>query len=164
MRKIIISAISQNGVIGKSNGELPWHVKEEFQHFKNTTVGFPVIMGRKTFQSLGKPLKDRHHIVISRNKEFKTEFDSVTVAPSIEIAFFKAARINTEKCFIIGGGEIYKQSIYFADEMILSFMKFDAEGEVKFPSINYNEWEIIKKEDNDLFEIVYFERKVNERN
>lgn len=159
MRKIIISAISKNGIIGKANGELPWHVKEEFQHFKETTLGFPVIMGRKTFQSLGKPLKDRQHIVISRNKEFKTEFEEVIVVPSIEIAFFKAARINTEKCFIIGGGEIYKQSIYFADEMILSFMKFEAEGTVKFPNINYDEWNIIKKDDRELFEIIYFERK-----
>ena len=58
----------QNGVIGRSNGEMPWHVKEEFQHFKNTTMGFPIIMGRKTFELLGKPLKGRPHLVISRNK------------------------------------------------------------------------------------------------
>ena len=68
MRIIIISAISQNGVIGKANGEMPWHNKEEFQHFKKTTLGFPVIMGRKTFETLGKPLKERENIIVTRKK------------------------------------------------------------------------------------------------
>ena len=71
MRIIIIAAISRNGVIGKANGELPWHVKEEFQHFKKTTLGFAVIMGRKTFETLGKPLKERENIIVTRNLNFK---------------------------------------------------------------------------------------------
>ncbi len=75
----LIVAIAQNGVIGKSNGEMSWHVKEEFQHFKKTTMGFPIIMGRKTFETLGKPLKDRLNIVVSRNKSYKTSYEDVVI-------------------------------------------------------------------------------------
>ena len=75
----MIVAIAQNGVIGKANGEMSWHVKEEFKHFKNTTMGFPIIMGRKTFETLGKPLKGRLNIVVSRNKSYKTSYEEVVI-------------------------------------------------------------------------------------
>ena len=71
MKKIVIAAVAKNGIIGRSNGEMPWHSKPEFQHFKSTTIGFPIIMGRITFESLGNPLKGRLNIVISKSKELK---------------------------------------------------------------------------------------------
>lgn len=159
MRIIIISAIAQNGVIGKANGEMPWHEREEFQHFKKTTLGFPVIMGRKTFETLGKPLKGRENIIVTKNDNFKIDFEGTQVIHSLREAIEYCRSKNSEKAFIIGGGQIYNQAILFADEMILSFMKFEADGDVKFPEFNYNEWEVVSKEDREKFEIKRFVRK-----
>jgi dihydrofolate reductase len=155
----IIVAIAQNGVIGKATGEMSWHVKEEFQHFKNTTFGFPIIMGRKTFETLGKPLKGRKNIVVSKNKSYKTTFEEVVIKTSIEEAIEYCKTLNPEKIFVIGGGEIYRQAILFVDEMIITFMKFEAEGDVKFPQIDNNYWNIEKIEDHELFEIFRYLRK-----
>jgi dihydrofolate reductase len=155
----IIVAIAKNGVIGKASGEMSWHVKEEFQHFKNTTLGFPIIMGRKTFETLGKPLKGRLNIVVSKNKLYKTSFDDVILKQSIDEALEYCKTFNPEKIFIIGGGEIYRQAISFVDEMIITFMKFEADGEVKFPLINNNDWIIEKQKDHELFEIFRYIRK-----
>jgi dihydrofolate reductase len=155
----IIVAIAKNGVIGKADGQMSWHVKEEFQHFKNTTLGFPIIMGRKTFETLGKPLKDRLNIVVSRNKNYKTNYDDVLIKSSIDDAVDYCKTIDAEKVFIIGGGEIYKQAVLFVDEMIITFMKFEAEGKVKFPQINKDEWHITKIKDHELFEIFKYVRK-----
>jgi dihydrofolate reductase len=155
----IIVAIAQNGVIGKATGEMSWHVKEEFQHFKNTTFGYPIIMGRKTFETLGKPLKGRTNIVVSKNRSYKTAYDDVVIKDSIKEAIEYCKLINLEKIFVIGGGEIYRQAILFVDEMIITYMKFEAEGDVKFPQINNNDWNIEKIQDHDLFEIYRYVRK-----
>ncbi len=155
----IIVAIAQNGVIGKANGEMSWHVKEEFQHFKNTTLGFPIIMGRKTFETLGKPLKGRLNIIVSKNKSYKTNYDDVLIKSSLDDAIDYCRTLNPEKIFIIGGGEIYSQAVKFVDEMIITFMKFDADGEVRFPKINSDDWERTKIKDENLFEIFKYVRK-----
>lgn len=156
---IIISAIAQNGVIGRTNGEMPWHVKEEFHHFKKTTLGFPVIMGRKTFETLGKPLKERENIIVTSNKNYKIDFEGTKICHSLYESIDYCESKNPEKAFIIGGGQIYKQALSFADEMILSFMKFEAEGDVKFPEINYDNWQLDSTEDREKFEIKRFIRK-----
>jgi dihydrofolate reductase len=159
LKIIIISAIAQNGVIGRSDGDMPWHIKEEFQHFKNTTLGFPIIMGRKTFETLGKPLKGRINIVVTKNKERSFEFDEVKKFYSLNEAVDYCRTLNTEKLFIIGGGEIYRQAIDLADEMILSFLDFQAEGDVYFPVIDEKVWKAESKEKRSQFEIVNYKRK-----
>ncbi len=159
MRIIIISAIAKNNVIGKSNGEMPWHVKEEFQHFKQTTLGSTVIMGRKTFETLGKPLKGRENIIVTRNKNFKVDFDHTKLTHSLEDAIKYCNSKNYEKVFIIGGGEIFKQALPIANEMILSFMKFEAEGDVNFPEIKNGDWQIVSSEKREQFEIRRYERE-----
>jgi dihydrofolate reductase len=151
--------VAQNGVIGRSNGDMPWHIKEEFQHFKNTTLGFPIIMGRKTFETLGKPLKGRLNIVITRDKERKFEFDGVKKFYSLNEAIEFCKTLNTEKAFIIGGGEIYQQGIGLADEMIISFLDFEAEGDVYFPQIDEKIWKIKSTEKRSEFEIVNYVRR-----
>ena len=156
MKVIIIAAISRNGVIGRSNGEMPWHLKEEFQHFKNTTMGFPIIMGRKTFESLGKPLKGRLNIVVTRNQNLKLDFDEVKKFYSLKESLDYCLSIGKEKVFITGGGEIYKQAIGIADEMILSFLTFDAEGDVYFPKIDTEVWKEESREKRNEFEIVRY--------
>lgn len=159
MKVIIISAIAQNRVIGRSNGDMPWHIKEEFQHFKNTTFGFPIIMGRKTFNALGKPLKGRLNIVVTRDKALRFEFDDVKKFYSLNEAIEYCKTLKTEKIFIIGGGNVYAQAIKIADEMILSFLTFEAEGDISFPQIDEKIWEITSREKRDLFEIVFYARR-----
>jgi dihydrofolate reductase len=164
LRIIIISAIAQNKVIGKSNGEMTWHIKEEFQHFKRTTLGFPLIMGRKTFETLGKPLKDRENIVVTRNFDFQLNFKEVKIFHSLQEAFKYCESKKYEKAYIIGGGEIYNQALPFADEMILSYMKFESEGDVFFPDFNTEEWQKISTENREQFDIVTFVRKNDKKN
>lgn len=156
---VIIVAIAKNGVIGKANGEMPWHIKEDFQHFKKTTMGFPIIMGRKSFESLGKPLPGRENIIVTRNTNLKYDFDGIKIFYSLQDAVDYSRSLNKDKVFITGGGEIYNQSISFADEMIISHMKFDVVGEVKFPDFNVDDWKIISRDEKEEFEIVTYLRK-----
>lgn len=156
---VIIVAIAKNGVIGKANGEMPWHIKEDFQHFKKTTMGFPIIMGRKSFESFGKPLPGRENIIVTRNTNLKYDFDGIKIFYSLQDAVDYSRSLNKEKVFITGGGEIYNQSISFADEMIISHMKFDVVGEVKFPDFNVDDWKIISRDEKEEFEIVTYLRR-----
>jgi dihydrofolate reductase len=164
LKIIIISAIAQNGVIGKSNGEMPWHVKEEFQHFKQTTLSSPVIMGRKTFETLGKPLKERENIIVTRNNDFHLNFEETKIFHSIKDSLKYCESKKYEKAFIIGGGQIYKQALSLADEMILSYMKFEAEGDIFFPEFSDDKWEKISTEDREQFEIVTYIKKNDKPN
>lgn len=159
MKIIIISAVAKNGVIGRSNGEMPWHVKEEFQHFKNTTFGFPVIMGRKTFETLGKPLKGRLNIILTNKTGKNYPFEDVKIFNSLKEAYSYCEKENYEKAFVIGGGEIYSQALATADELIISYMNFEAEGDVFFPKIESNLWKVESKEKRDEFEIYRYLRK-----
>jgi len=154
----LIVAVAQNGVIGKSTGEMSWHVSEEFKHFKNTTRGYPVIMGRKTFETLGKPLKERLNIVLTKNSEYKTQYDEVLIFSSLEDAIDYCKKNNFEKIFIIGGSEIYKLALPIVNEMIISRMKFDAEGDVYFPKFDESKWIKEKIMDKELFEVYHYRR------
>ncbi len=159
MLKIIIAAVAQNGVIGRSTGEMPWHSREEFQHFKNTTIGFPVIMGRKTFESLGGPLKGRLNIILTKEMKFTSYNEEyIKVLSSLKEAYDFCEENKFVKIFIIGGGQIFPEAIKSADELIISFMKFNAEGDVYFPEINQKDWKEKSREDRSEFEIVYYKR------
>lgn len=157
MKIIIISAVAKNSVIGKSNGEIPWHIKEEFQHFKKTTFGFPIIMGRKTFESLQQPLKGRLNIVITSNINYNID-NEIKVFNSINDALDFCKSLNIEKVFIIGGAEVYKQALNFADEMIISYMNFNADGDIFFPDFRIEDWQIISEEEREQFKIVHYKR------
>lgn len=159
MKKIIIVAIAQNNVIGKANGEMPWYVKEEFKHFKDTTFGYPIIMGRKTYETLGKPLKGRLNIIITRNKNYQVDFENVLIFNSLKNSIDYCQNNKYEKIFIIGGGEIYLQAIDLVDEMIISKMKFSAEGEIKFPQLNQSDWIIEELLDKEQFTVYIYKRK-----
>jgi len=159
LRKIIISAVAKNNVSGKSNGELPWHISEEFKHFKETTLGSPIIMGRKSFDALGKPLPKRENIIISKNKELSYPFADIKIFNNLIDAFRHCKNKNYEKVFVIGGGQIYSQAIDLVDEMIISKLNFDAEGEVYFPKYDENNWEIVKRDKKEQFEIFWYKRK-----
>ena len=115
MKKIIISAVALNGVIGRSNGEMPWHSKDEFQHFKSTTWGFPIIMGRVTFETLGKPLKGRLNIILTQRNNLNYDFDDVKIFNTLGSAYKFCKEQNYEKVFIIGGAQMYKEALISAD-------------------------------------------------
>lgn len=155
----VIAAIAKNGVIGRSNGEMPWHVKEEFQHFKSTTLGYPLIMGRKSFDALGKPLKGRLNIVLTKNAGYDPGFKEVVVFNQMEKALEYCKEASYNRAFIIGGGKIFEEYIQLADEMILSFLNFDAVGDVFFPEIDESIWEVTSVDKRNEFDIKYFKKK-----
>lgn len=160
MRRIIIVAVAKNYVIGKANGDMSWNVKEDFDHFKSTTIGFPVLMGRKTYGYFKKPLKNREHIVITHDKNFDPKHEGVKVFNTLKEGFDYVETLNKDRMFIIGGGDVYKQVLQegLVDEMIISWMDFEAEGEVSFPRFDKSEWEVKSREKREQFEIVHYVR------
>jgi dihydrofolate reductase len=159
LKKIIIAAVAKNGVIGRSNGEMPWHSKEEFSHFKNTTFGSPVIMGRKTFESLGSPLKGRLNIVMTKDKELNNQFKDIIVFEKLSEAYSYCENQKNEKIFLIGGGTLFPVFMKDADEMIISIMDFNAEGDIYFPKIDVKIWKINSINKRNGFEIIYYVRQ-----
>ena len=136
----LIAAMDKNRLIGKENG-LPWHLPADFKHFKAVTMGKPVIMGRKTFESIGKPLPGRQNIVISRSG---FAVDGVTVVNSIEQALQQVA--NAEEVMIIGGASFYEQMIDRADRMYLTHVEAECQGDAWFPDFDMNHWLVISEE------------------
>ena len=139
MKKIIIAAISENNVIGK-NGKLPWSSKEEMTVFKQLTMNKPVIMGRKTYKSLKGILQGRTNLVLSHSAKENSAGKELKFFNSLNSAYEFCEKKNDEKVFIIGGAEVFKEEINNVDEMFISIMKGDFEGDVFFPEINENIW------------------------
>ena len=137
----LIVAVSKNNVIGVDN-RLLWHMPADLKHFKTTTMGSPVIMGRKTYESIGKPLPGRTNIVVTRNEDF--EADGCTVANTLQEAVDLCEK--EKEVFIIGGGEVYKQAIHTADRIYITRIDHLFEGDTHFPEINFSEWKLVKYE------------------
>jgi|TARA_Y100000310_G_C20645664_1_gene796390 dihydrofolate reductase len=158
MNIILICALTKNRVIGKDN-KLLWHIPEDLQNFKRLTLGNSVIMGKKTFESIGsKPFTGRNNIVLDF---VKSEIPGATVCTSIPEALDKAREFGKE-IFIGGGASIYKQFLPLADKMYLSYVKKEYEGDVYFPEFDESEWNVVKREDHEEFEFVEYERKPTE--
>ncbi len=140
----LIVATGEDRAIGKNNGML-WHLPDDFRFFKQTTMGHPLIMGRKTFESLKGPLPGRRNIVISRSQDYVPE--GAERSASIEEALKMAAATGPDEIFIAGGGQIYKHSLHLADRIYLTMVhaRFP-EAEVYFPELNPNEWKEVKKD------------------
>ena len=153
-----ITAISQNGVIGVG-GKIPWHSAEELKHFKNITTGFPIIMGRKTFQSLNEPLKNRLNIIISKNNKTISSKNNILQFASLYKAYNYLKKNCFDKVFICGGSRIYKNAIKHVDEMIVSVMNFEVDGDKYFPRINKNIWSITNQIQRKEFTVFYYTRR-----
>ena len=134
----IIVAMDEEGGIGVDN-QLPWHLPEDLKYFKNKTMGHHVIMGRKTFQSLSKPLPGRTNIVLTRNHSYSPEED-VLITHSLLEALSLARNRGEEEVFIAGGGAIYRQSLTFTDRLYMTVVEAQTGADVFFPSINPNNW------------------------
>jgi dihydrofolate reductase len=141
----IIVAASTNNAIGNQN-KLLWHLPTDMKFFKSTTWAMPVIMGRKTFESLGgKPLNGRMNIVITRQLDWIAE--NVTTAFTLEDAITKAATTNCKEIFIAGGGEIYTQSMDIADVIYMTRVHTTIDGDTFFPEIDSNKWQLESNQD-----------------
>ncbi len=155
MEKIIIAAVSSNDIIGSKN-EIPWHSKKELNHFKKTTLSFPVIMGRKTFETIGNPLKERTNIVITYKK---IDREGIITFSSIKEAIEFCERGKFSKVFFIGGGKIFNEAIKIANKIILSRMKLSVEGDTLFPAIDLNTWYLSESKDFTDFTLLTYIKK-----
>jgi len=141
----LIAAIDNHGGIGK-DGRLPWHLSADLQRFKLLTMGHFLVMGRKTFEAIGKPLPGRRMIIVTRNKAYHP--DNCLVASSIEHAIDLAEKYLEAEVFIIGGGEVFKQAMILADKIYLTCVNTNANADVFFPKIDLTKWELIDCEVN----------------
>lgn len=137
----LVVAMAQSRVIGRNNA-LPWRLSADLKRFRRITMGHPIVMGRKTFESIGRPLDGRKNIVITRNPDFHPE--GMTVAGSIDEAL---AAANDDEVMIIGGADIYAQTLSRADRIHLTLIHADFEGDAYFPEIDATVWKETSRED-----------------
>jgi len=156
----LILAIDKNNLIG-NKGRLPWHIPEDLAYFKKITTGHTVVMGRKTFESIGKALPERRNIIITRKKNFIAEGCIITHSVKEVLDLTK-----NEEAFVIGGGEIYKLFLPYAKKLYITKIDSEFEGDTYFPSFNEKEWQLVSKENsknnNKPFDYTFlvYERKM----
>lgn len=147
VRIVVVAAVARNGVIGR-DGDMPWRLSTDLQRFKRLTMGKPVIMGRKTFQSIGKPLAGRFNIVVSGDAAFAA--DGVAIARDLDAAFDlardEAARSGAAEMAVIGGGEIYRTAIGRADRLYITHVEASPDGDSHFPPIDPAIWRSVSSE------------------
>ena len=141
----VVVAVGSNGEIG-NKGQLLWHLPADLKKFKQTTMGHHMIMGRKTFESIGKPLPGRTTVIVTRNKDYHAE--GCIVTSSLEDAIDKAKMAGEKEVMIVGGGEIYKQSLSLAQKIYLTEVEFAGEADTFFPNLDNNEWDILDSENH----------------
>ncbi len=157
MRLSILVAMAKNRVIGRNN-TLPWHLPADLKHFKSLTMGHPMIMGRKTYESIGKPLPGRINIIVTKQSNFQAP--GTAIVNSIEEALerSKASSITNRECFIIGGAELYQQTLKLCHRLYITEIQSDFEGDTFFPEFNPDDWRESARErhqDNDKGGLVY---------
>ena len=136
----IIVAISVNHVIGR-NGDLPWHISEDLRRFKSLTMGYPIIMGRKTYESIGRPLPGRTSVVVSTNADYPGE--RILLARD----FCQALDLVREasKVFVVGGAKIYELALPYVDRIYLTQVYTDIDGDTFFPKIDWSHWDLVEQ-------------------
>lgn len=157
-RVYLVAAVAANGIIG-ANGRLPWHLPEDLQHFKKLTLGHPVIMGRRTWESLKGPLPQRENIVVTRNRDYQAP--GAAVATSLEGAL--ALCLGEPVVFVIGGTSLFEEALPFAAGLVLTEIHRDYEGDTWFPKWNRAQWKESQREahtaaDGTRFDFVLYER------
>jgi len=151
-RLYLVAAVAKNSVIG-AGGKLPWRLPEDLKHFKKLTLGHPVIMGRRTWESLGRPLPGRENIVITRRAGY--EATGASVASSVEAAI--AFCIGEPAAFVIGGAEIYAAALPIADGLVLTEIDRDYAGDTYFPAWDRKAWRVTQKETHTSAEGLRFD-------
>jgi len=160
MEVAIVAAVAENGVIGV-DGEMPWELPADLAHFKETTIGHPVIMGRRTYEAiatrLGGPLPDRTNIVLSRGSPDLPA--AVHHAESIEAALDIARETGSSVAYVVGGGTIYDQFLTLADRLVLTEIDAAPDGDTRFPTWDRDAWREVDRESRDGFAFVEYERR-----
>lgn len=154
-RLTLVAAYADNRVIG-DHGRIPWHLSEDFAHFKATTMGGTLVMGRATYDSIGRPLPGRTTIVVTRNPDWSAE--GVLVAHSLDEALALAAE-QAGETYIVGGGEIYEQALPLATHQVLTEVHLAPEGDARYPEFDPDEWVETRREPRDGFTWVWWERR-----
>jgi len=144
----MIAAIGANSVIG-ADGEIPWRLPTDFAHFKRTTLGKPLVMGRKTFDSIGKPLPDRTNIIVTRQAGYAAAGATVchSVAAALELAQSIAQREGAAEVMVGGGAEIYREAMPLADRLYITHVAISPQGDAEFPPIDPATWEVTRRHD-----------------
>ena len=157
----LIVAAAKNGIIGKDN-DMPWHLPADLAYFKKVTLGKPVIMGRKTFESIGRPLPGRRNIVISRNSHYQVA--GIEVVNSITEAL--ALVNNVDEVMVIGGGSIYEHCMSFATRLYITHINATIEGDTRFPVVDMNKWyktksDVLKADEKNAYNLEFclYQRK-----
>ena len=158
-RIYLVAAVAANGVIG-ANGAMPWHLPGDLRHFKALTLGHPVIMGRRTWDSIGKPLPGRENIVVSRRAGF--DAPGASVASSLGAALALCA--GESLVFVIGGGELYREALPLAHGLVITEIQRDFEGDTRFPDWDRSQWQETQRKpqagaDGLRFDFVLYERR-----
>jgi dihydrofolate reductase len=139
MRVVLIAALAQNGVIGR-DGALPWHLPDDLRHFKRRTLGRPVLMGRKTWDSIGRALPGRLNLVLTRREDFVSA--GAETVRDVAAALERAHRERAEELCVIGGGEVYAATLALADELVLTHVDTILEGDARFPDYDPSSWRL----------------------
>lgn len=145
MRLSLIVAVAENNVIG-IDGKLPWSLPNDLKYFRDLTNGKPVIMGRKTHESIGKALPNRENIIITRQRDLR--LPGCVVVHSLQTALAHAEASGSKEAFVIGGGEIFKEALLLADRAYLTHVHVTVDGDVFFPALDVQEWEEVSREEH----------------
>ncbi len=145
MHLSIIVAVSENGVIGRDGG-LPWHLSADLQRFKRLTMGHTIVMGRRTWESIGRVLPGRTMIVVSRQADYHVPVEGICVANSLEDALQIAAAAGEDETFIVGGAELYREALSRADRLYLTRVHAQIDGDTQFPQFDSSEWQLVSNE------------------
>jgi dihydrofolate reductase len=147
----LIAALDRNGVIG-AGGDIPWRLPADMRHFKALTLGKPVIMGRRTYESIGRPLVDRHNIVVTRNRTYRAPGCTIvhSIAEALEVAALEVAALEAAgdeaEVMVIGGAHLYRQLLPQVDRLYLTYLDASFAGDTTFPPFDADEWQVVSEE------------------
>jgi dihydrofolate reductase len=147
MRISIIVAAAENGIIGRGGG-LPWRLSDDLKQFKRLTMGHTIVMGRRTWESIGRALPGRRTVVVTRQADYQIPDAEVKTASSLEAALQVAASSGDEEAFIVGGAELYRESLARANRIYLTRVLAAVDGDTKFPEANWSDWQLVESEEH----------------
>lgn len=154
----LLWAMDENNLIGQNN-QLPWHLRKELQHFKETTLGQTILFGRLTYEGIVRPLPKRKTLVLTRQLDYQINNPDVEVVTDLTAIINFYHQNQNEDIYICGGKKIYEETLPYADELIISYIKGKYQGDNYFPSFNFNQFNLIKSNEYQHFVIKYYKRK-----
>ena len=156
MTVTLVAAVARNGVIGAGGG-IPWHLPGEQRRFKELTLGHVLVMGRLTYESIGRPLPGRTTVVVTRTAGWNAGDDGVLVAPGVPEAIAVAGTVD-EEVFVVGGSRVYEAALPLADKLELTWVDAEPEGDARFPAVDWDAWREVAREEHEGWAAVTYER------